>query len=122
MSRSLLRARSARNEVIKKFSMHIVQLIPSLNEGGTERGVVDLNREFVRRGICNTVISPIRQAVFRKAALLQIAGHEKEAEMELQRAITSYPKDITSALMQMEEDEDARSVLQPLIDRLRATL
>jgi glycosyltransferase involved in cell wall biosynthesis len=43
--------------VIKKFSMHIVQLIPSLNEGGTERGVVDLNREFVRRGICNTVIS-----------------------------------------------------------------
>jgi hypothetical protein len=60
--------------------------------------------------------------VFRKAALLQIAGHEKEAEMELQRAITSYPKDITSALMQMEEDEDVRSVLQPLIDRLRATL
>jgi glycosyltransferase involved in cell wall biosynthesis len=37
--------------------MHIVQLIPSLNEGGTERGVVDLNREFVRRGIQNTVIS-----------------------------------------------------------------
>jgi len=37
--------------------MHVVQLIPSLNEGGTERGVVDLNREFVRRGIRNTVIS-----------------------------------------------------------------
>lgn len=37
--------------------MHIVQLIPSLNEGGTERGVVDLNREFVRRGLRNTVIS-----------------------------------------------------------------
>jgi glycosyltransferase involved in cell wall biosynthesis len=37
--------------------MHIVQLIPSLNEGGTERGVADLNREFVRRGIQNTVIS-----------------------------------------------------------------
>jgi len=37
--------------------MHIVQLIPALNEGGTERGVVDLNREFVRRGIQNTVIS-----------------------------------------------------------------
>jgi glycosyltransferase involved in cell wall biosynthesis len=37
--------------------MHIVQLIPSLNEGGTERGVVDLNREFVRRGIQNTVVS-----------------------------------------------------------------
>ena len=37
--------------------MHIVQLIPSLNEGGTERGVVDLNRELVCRGIQNTVIS-----------------------------------------------------------------
>ncbi|MEI6645093.1 MAG: glycosyltransferase family 4 protein [bacterium] len=37
--------------------MHIVQLIPSLNEGGTERGVVDLNRVFVQRGIQNTVIS-----------------------------------------------------------------
>ena len=37
--------------------MHVVQLIPSLNEGGTERGVADLNREFVRRGIQNTVIS-----------------------------------------------------------------
>jgi len=37
--------------------MHIVQLIPSLNEGGTERGVVDLNRAFVRHGIQNTVIS-----------------------------------------------------------------
>jgi len=37
--------------------MHVVQLIPSLNEGGTERGVVDLNREFVHRGIRNTVIS-----------------------------------------------------------------
>lgn len=37
--------------------MHIVQLIPSLNEGGTERGVVELNRELVRRGIQSTVIS-----------------------------------------------------------------
>ncbi len=37
--------------------MHVIQLIPSLNEGGTERGVVDLNREFVRRGIQNTVVS-----------------------------------------------------------------
>lgn len=37
--------------------MHIVQLIPALNEGGTERGVVDLNRAFVQRGIQNTVIS-----------------------------------------------------------------
>ena len=37
--------------------MHIVQLLPALNEGGVERGVVELNRELIRRGIRNTVIS-----------------------------------------------------------------
>jgi glycosyltransferase involved in cell wall biosynthesis len=34
-----------------------VQLIPALEEGGVERGVVELNREFVRRGVRNTVVS-----------------------------------------------------------------
>ena len=28
--------------------MRIVQVIPELNEGGVERGVVELNREFVK--------------------------------------------------------------------------
>ena len=37
--------------------MHIVQLLPALNEGGVERGVVELNRELIRRGVRNTVIS-----------------------------------------------------------------
>lgn len=37
--------------------MRILQLIPELNEGGVERGVVDLNREFVKLGIDNIVIS-----------------------------------------------------------------
>lgn len=37
--------------------MRIVQLLPELNEGGVERGVVDLNREFIRIGIDNIVIS-----------------------------------------------------------------
>ena len=37
--------------------MHIVQLLPELNEGGVERGVVELSREFVRRGVTSTVIS-----------------------------------------------------------------
>jgi glycosyltransferase involved in cell wall biosynthesis len=37
--------------------MHIVQLLPALNEGGVERGVVEINRELVRRGVRNTVIS-----------------------------------------------------------------
>ena len=37
--------------------MHIVQILPALDEGGVERGTVELNREFVRRGITSTVIS-----------------------------------------------------------------
>lgn len=37
--------------------MRIVQLLPELNEGGVERGVVELNRELVRRGHDSVVIS-----------------------------------------------------------------
>lgn len=37
--------------------MRIVQLLPELNEGGVERGVADLNREFIKKGIENIVIS-----------------------------------------------------------------
>lgn len=37
--------------------MRIVQVIPELNEGGVERGVVELNREFVKKGIESFVIS-----------------------------------------------------------------
>jgi len=37
--------------------MKIVQLLPELHEGGVERGVVELNREFVKRGLVSIVIS-----------------------------------------------------------------
>ena len=37
--------------------MRIVQIIPELNEGGVERGVVELNRVFVKKGIESFVIS-----------------------------------------------------------------
>ena len=37
--------------------MKIVQLLPELNEGGVERGVLDLNRELIRRGHKSIVIS-----------------------------------------------------------------
>jgi len=37
--------------------MHIVQLLPELNQGGVERSVVEFNRELVRRGHQSTVIS-----------------------------------------------------------------
>lgn len=37
--------------------MKILQLLPELNEGGVERGVVELNREFVKRGLESIVVS-----------------------------------------------------------------
>ncbi len=37
--------------------MKVVQLLPELNEGGVERGVVELNREFVDGGLQSVVIS-----------------------------------------------------------------
>lgn len=37
--------------------MKVVQILPELNEGGVERGVVELNRELVLKGIDSCVIS-----------------------------------------------------------------
>ena len=37
--------------------MHVVQLLPELNQGGVERGAVELSRELVKRGHQSTVIS-----------------------------------------------------------------
>ena len=37
--------------------MHIVQILPELNQGGVERGTVELNRELIARGHQSTVIS-----------------------------------------------------------------
>ena len=37
--------------------MRVVQLLPELNEGGVERGVVELSRELVKRGVDSWVIS-----------------------------------------------------------------
>ena len=37
--------------------MKIIQILPELNEGGVERGTVELSREMVKRGIDSVVIS-----------------------------------------------------------------
>ncbi|TYP00048.1 glycosyltransferase involved in cell wall biosynthesis [Geothermobacter ehrlichii] len=50
--------------------MKIVQLLPELNEGGVERGVVELNRELVRRGHESVVIS----AGGRQASQIEVDG------------------------------------------------
>lgn len=39
------------------FPMHIVQILPELNQGGVERGAVEFSRELVKRGHQSTVIS-----------------------------------------------------------------
>jgi glycosyltransferase involved in cell wall biosynthesis len=38
-------------------AMHILQILPALNEGGVERGTVELSRELVRLGHTSTVVS-----------------------------------------------------------------
>jgi len=35
----------------------VLQILPDLNEGGVERGVVELNREFISRGLISHIIS-----------------------------------------------------------------
>ena len=37
--------------------LHIIQLLPELNQGGVERGTVELSRELIKRGHQSTVIS-----------------------------------------------------------------
>jgi len=44
-------------ESVFKQPPHVVQLLPALDEGGVERGTVELNREFVRHGLRSTVVS-----------------------------------------------------------------
>jgi len=37
--------------------LRVVQILPELNEGGVERGVIELSREYVKRGMDSYVIS-----------------------------------------------------------------
>ena len=50
--------------------MRVVQLLPELNEGGVERGVVELNRELVKLGVESIVIS----AGGKQAGQIEIDG------------------------------------------------
>ena len=43
--------------ILTMSPMHIVQILPELNQGGVERGAVELSRELVKRGHQSTVIS-----------------------------------------------------------------
>ncbi|MCL2103435.1 MAG: glycosyltransferase family 4 protein [Kiritimatiellaeota bacterium] len=52
---------------------HIVQILPALDEGGVERGIVEISRELVRRGHRSTVIS--LGGRFAGTLALQGGGH-----------------------------------------------
>ena len=41
----------------KRSPLHVVQLIPALNEGGVERGVVELNAYLIKKGYKSTIIT-----------------------------------------------------------------
>ena len=69
--------------------MRIVQLLPELNEGGVERGVVDFNRELVQRGHDSIVIS----AGGRLAAQIEAdGGCHLLCEVASKNAFSAWPR------------------------------
>ena len=62
--------------------------------------------------------SPIREAVFRYAALLALAGHPQAALEQLQRAMLAYPQEIGNA-SRMYGASGAEPALRPLLEELR---
>lgn len=63
--------------------------------------------------------SPIRQAVFRHAALLQLTGDVEAARRQLRRAMQAYPDEIDAARKMMEAAQADAPALAPLIEQLR---
>jgi len=63
--------------------------------------------------------SPIRAAVFRHAALLQLDGQSAAAKQQLARAMQAYPGNIDEALGQLQAAAIKAPVLQALVDQLR---
>jgi glycosyltransferase involved in cell wall biosynthesis len=69
--------------------MRIVQLLPELNEGGVERGVVDLNRELVQRGHQSLVLS----AGGKLAPQIEAAGgRHVELDLAGKNPLTAWPR------------------------------
>ncbi|MCP5268270.1 MAG: O-antigen ligase C-terminal domain-containing protein [Zoogloeaceae bacterium] len=62
--------------------------------------------------------SPIRQALFREAALLQLDGQQEAARQQLQQAMRSYPNEIPATLRLFRELEQSEPALAPLIAQL----
>lgn len=69
--------------------MRIVQLLPELNEGGVERGVVDFNRELVERGHQSLVISAGGKLV---PLITAAGGRHLTAEVASKNVVTAWPR------------------------------
>lgn len=69
--------------------MHIVQILPALDEGGVERGTVELNREFVRRGHASTVISSGGRLA---EAIARDGGHHVRLDVKSKNPLTALPR------------------------------
>ena len=69
--------------------LHVAQLLPALNEGGVERGVVEMNRELVRRGVKSTVIS----AGGKLAPIIERdGGTHVTLDVKSKNILTAYPR------------------------------
>lgn len=69
--------------------MRIVQLLPELNEGGVERGVVDFNRELVQRGHESLVISAGGKLV---PLITEAGGQHLIAEVASKNVVSAWPR------------------------------
>jgi len=69
--------------------MRVVQILPELNEGGVERGTVELSRELVKRGIESVIIS-------KGGKLVEQAEHEGARHIALdlcsKNPLTALPR------------------------------
>ena len=66
--------------------MRVAQLLPAMNQGGVERGVVDLNRELVRCGVENFVISTGGRLVDQ---IEREGGHHRMAPVASKNPLTA---------------------------------
>ncbi len=69
--------------------MHILQMLPALDEGGVERGTVELNREFIRRGHISSVVSCGGRLV---AQVEREGGRHVTLDVKSKNPLTALPR------------------------------
>ena len=98
--------------------MHIVQLLPELNEGGVERGTVEISRELVKRGNKSTVISVGGKLV---SQIEKEGGRHVTLPIASKNPLTALPRAwaLRRALLELQPDVlHARSRVPAWLTRL----